>query len=494
MRIDNYTKNSEHHKSRYTKSTNSTRASHGFNLLEIKTLRSVVLWSWFPYVFQAIMLLAFIALIIIGWQIYTPDNINDKLFAKTNIVTLVIWGIWWPLMVWLAVTMGRVWCMVCPLELVLTVTERLSRKLGVKQKALPKWIRGGAIIVFIYALIQLLVAGIHLHRIPAYTSFFLIGLLTLSAFVGIFFKDRAFCRGFCPIGMLLNAYGRGGMIAVRAGSGDTCQNCAGKDCVTACIKNKFDGRSCPSLLNPPKLNSNKDCLVCGQCIKSCRPDNRRPVGGMQLLLRKPFDKNDAREEKASWALTIFIMLVSGFVTSELSTEWETANNIFVMIPEYISSLTGLHSLSGFIEGIWTIAIFPILMWTIFGLVTMLTNGANSITDAWRRLALPLVIIISAGHLTKAVAKLNTWIGFLPGSLKDNNGENTAKLLDSGINISSTVMSEPAISIIGALLLIIAFGYSIREEKIIYNKHFYSHFLPKLILFSLFLIIVIGIGI
>lgn len=28
-------------------------------------------------------------------------------------------------------------------------------------------------------------------------------------------------------------------------------------------------RSCPSLLNPPKLSSNKDCRLCGQCIKAC---------------------------------------------------------------------------------------------------------------------------------------------------------------------------------------------------------------------------------
>jgi len=366
--------------------------------------------------------------------------------------------------------------------------ERIGRRFGLKQKPLTKWIRGGAIIVFIYSLIQLLVAGIHLHRIPAYTSFFLIGLLTLSAFVGIFFKDRAFCRGFCPIGMLLNAYGRGGMIAVRAGSESTCQSCTGKDCIMTCNKNKLDGRSCPSLLNPPKLNSNKDCLVCGQCIKSCQPDN------MQLLLRKPFDKNDAREEKASWALTIFIMLVSGFVTSELTTEWKAANKIFVIIPEFLTKYYGLENINGFVEGAWTIIIFPLFLWSIFGIIVLAVKGAASITDAWRRLALPSVIIISAGHLTKAAAKLNTWVGFLPGSFNDTKGENTAKLVASGINVPSALISTPIVSLIGLTILIIAFGYSLREEKIIYNSYFNSHFFPKLLLFLLFAVIIIGMGI
>ncbi len=460
--------------------------SNGFNLLRIPLLRKLIEWKGFPYLFQLIMLPVFLVLIFIGWQIYTPQNINDKLFAKTNVVTLIIWGIWWPLMVWFAVTMGRVWCMICPLELVANVTERISRNFGVKQKTLSKWIRGGAVIVFLYALIQLLVAGIHLHRVPAYTSFFLIGLLTLSTITGLMYKDRAFCRGFCPIGMLLNAYGRWGMIAVRSSSSEVCKTCISKECINSSDRYKNDERSCPSLLNPPKLNSNKDCLVCGQCIKSCEPDN------MQLLLRKPFDNQDAREEKASWALTIFIMLVSGFVTSELTVEWKTANEIFIIIPEFFTELTGFSSISGFIEGLWAILIFPLLLWTILGLLSMLTKSANTITDAWRKLALPLVIIISAGHLTKAVAKLNTWIGFLPGSIDDPYGKTSAKLIAANINIPAVLFSNQIVSIIGVLLLFSAFIYSIREEKIISNNSF-TRLIPKLVLFILYSFIVVGIG-
>lgn len=260
-------------------------------------------------------------------------------------------------MVWFAAIMGRVWCMICPLELVSNITERISRKIGLEPKALSKWIRGGAIVVFLYALIQLLVAGIHLHRIPAYTSFFLVGLLVLSAFVGFFFKDRAFCTGFCPIGMLINAYGRSGIIAVRSGSENVCKDCNEKDCLIFSNRYKLDSRSCPSLLNPSHLNSNKDCLVCGQCIKSCNHEN------MKLLIRKPFSENDTREKTTSWSLTFFIMLVSGFVTAELTVEWKAAHDIFIFIPESFVKLINIYQLSGFIEGIWTLLVFPLLVWS-----------------------------------------------------------------------------------------------------------------------------------
>lgn len=207
------------------------------------------------------MLLVFIALAINGWGRFVPEGVNDKLYAKTNITNLLIWGLWWPSMVWVAVLFGRAWCMVCPLELIANGTERLGRKLRVRQFILKKWLWSGWLILIIYALIQLFIAGMHLHRVPAYTSIFLWSLLGMAGLVGFFYKDRAFCRGFCPVGLLLGSYGRGGMLAVRAGSGKVCEECPGKDCITASNRTKLYGRSCPSLLNPPKLNSNKDCLV-----------------------------------------------------------------------------------------------------------------------------------------------------------------------------------------------------------------------------------------
>jgi len=390
-------------------------------------------------------------------------------------------------MVCMAVLLGRAWCMICPLELVSNLSERIGSKFGITQKNLNKFIRSGAVVVFLYAIIQLLISGIHIHRLPAYTSFFLIGLLTLSVFIGLFYKDRAFCIGFCPIGMLLNAYGRGGMLAVRAGSQTFCEECEGKECIVSCNKNKFDGRSCPSLLNPPKLNSNRDCLVCGQCIKSCKPEN------MQLLLRTPFYKLDARETKASLWLTIFIIIVSGFVTYELTTEWKTAKEIFLIVPNLISNIIGWDKIGGLIKGIWTIGIFPLLMWILFGVVIYLLKGAKSIFESCQKIAIHMVIIISAGHMIKAIAKLNTWLGYYPSTFEDPSGESATKLYSTGILAPTIFISNSTISIIGLSLLVISLFYATREEKIQNDSYLSVKIIPKLILFILFSVIVAGIG-
>ncbi len=464
-----------------------SRNFQGFNVLRIRLIRVVIMWPWFPYLIQFLTLGIFVALTIIGWGHFAPEGMNDKLYAKTNIVNLVIWGIWWPSMVWLAVIFGRVWCMVCPLEFIANGAERLGRKCGVKQLILGKWLRSGALIAGLYATIQLCVAGAHLHRVPAYTSLFLLSLLGMAGLVGFFLKDRAFCRGFCPVGLLLSVYGRGGMLAVRAGPDQICNTCTGKDCIMACNRTRLYGRSCPSLLNPPKLNSNRDCLVCSQCIKSCKPDN------MQLVLRRPFHPADAREPLASWPATIFIMMVSGFVTAELCSEWKTAQSIFLWLPEHFIDHFSLSAVGGWIEGIWAILVYPLALWLVLGVAASLNgDDASIIIKSWRLLALPLAVVISAGHIAKGLAKFVSWIGFLPYALKDPLGIRTA------IGMHSKAVPQPAplvplsvVSLVGMSLVVTGIYFSIREARFANPETFYQRLAPKFVLAVLFACIIFG---
>lgn len=436
------------------------RRSDGFDLLRLPGIRAFVRWRGFPYVFQAAMLAVFLALAVIGWGRFAPSGVGQKLYAQTNLATLLVWGIWWPAMVWIAVLFGRAWCMVCPLELVSNVSERVGRRLGLHQRSLRPWIASGVIIVFLYALIQFLVASAEIRRVPAYTSLFLIGLLTIAAISGFLFKDRAFCRGFCPVGLLLNAYGRGGMLAVRAGRGTACQGCTGKGCIRACNRQKADGRSCPSLLNPPKLNSNRDCLVCGQCIKVCEPDN------MRLLLRRPFPTGDARDESASWPMTLFIMLVSGFVTWELTSEWAAAEHLFLAVPTWVNQQLSVSWLAGCVRGLWAMVVVPIIVWSVLGWAGWLLGERDGLGVFWRRLALPMAVIVAAGHMSKGLAKFVSWVGFLPQAIIDPSGEQTATAIAGHAMLPPHAMlPKTIVAVIAGVFILSALFFAWREARL-----------------------------
>ena len=444
-----------------TITNNGTAKVHeGFDLLRVPGVRRLMLWGGFPYVFQAAMLAGFVALAVISWGVYAPEGVNAKLFAKTNLATLLIWGVWWPAMVWMAVLLGRAWCMVCPLELVSNVSERLARRLKFPQRPLRKWVASGTVIVGLYALIQMLVAGAHINRVPAYTSWFLIGLLGMAALTALVFKDRAFCRGFCPVGLLLGTYGRGGMLAVRAGSGATCQGCTGKDCIMSCNRTRRDARSCPSLLNPPKLASNKDCLVCGQCIKSCQPDN------MRLLVRRPFPASDVREALATWPVTLFVMLVSGFVTWELFTEWPAAEKVFLIPPVWAATVLGSAAAADWFEGAWALAVVPLVLWWLLAGAVRLLGDKERVFVIWRRMALPMAVVVSVGHLSKGLAKFVSWSPFLPDALREPSGFETVKAMSTkAMPAPGALLGLSTVAVVCLVLMGVALACGIREYRL-----------------------------
>lgn len=88
------------------------------------------LWrpALFPLALQGMMLVAF-ALLLVNGLGHGTDLPSEALltFRKTNLTTLAVWGLWWPAMIAVALAFGRVWCTVCPMELVNRVGDALAR-------------------------------------------------------------------------------------------------------------------------------------------------------------------------------------------------------------------------------------------------------------------------------------------------------------------------------------------------------------------------------
>ncbi|MBI5689166.1 MAG: hypothetical protein HZC55_03650 [Verrucomicrobia bacterium] len=395
------------------------------------------------------LLVLFLSFIVVGWGLLPPAGVNDKLYARSNLVTLVVWGIWWPLMVWGAFWLGRAWCLVCPLELVNNLGERAASRTGRSAPSLPRHLAGGAVILVLYFGLQMLVPGAGLHRTPAYTAWFLLGLVTLALTVGFVWRDRAFCRGFCPVGLLLGTYGRGGMVAVRPAPHQPAGAPAGPDV-----------RSCPSLLHPSRLSDNADCLVCTHCFKQA------PAGSMRLLLRRPFSATDQRESLASWPVTGFVMVASGFVSSELCSEWAAAKKVYLAAPKWATAQAGWQAGAGWIEGVWTLLVVPGLIWLVLGGILRLAGEKAPLPELWRRIALPVAVVVAAGHLSKGLAKLISWVQFLPGAISDPAGRETARAITHHkVTAPAPVLSVQTASWAGVALVALALIVAVREYRL-----------------------------
>ncbi|MGE5680695.1 MAG: 4Fe-4S binding protein [Bacillota bacterium] len=415
-----------------------------YNLLNIDQVKKILLSDKFPYVFQ-ILLLILLPVLAAAGLILKPE-------AGGKLIVHLIWGIWWPLMICLTVLFGRIWCMICPLEFLGRMAEKAGSLLHIRQRNLSRNLKRGAAVLVLYVLVQMLDAAADIHKDPTATAYFILGLLGISGLAGLFFKNGALCKGFCPVSLTLGTYSRGGMISFRAGSENACRECVSKSCV----------RECPGFVSPPKLKSNKDCLLCARCTKVCNRDN------IQLLFRKPFDIRNRREIMASWIVTLFVMADSGFVIGELAEDWKAADSIFMALPEKAGELTQLQNYAGIFEGIWALILFPLLFWTMLGVILKLSNGALGITKAWRKLALPAVIIFSAGHMVKCIITLVSQI-HLP------------------------LFNTMFLTVSGFIILSAALYFSVREDLIVRGIHYRKKLIPHIVVYLLLAVLIIGTG-
>jgi hypothetical protein len=455
------------------------------DLLQFRPVRWLLLGPVFPYVFQAVTLALFLVLAVTGWGLFAPYGVGEGLYARSNVVNLVVWGLWWPAMIWITVLFGRVWCAVCPLELVGNGVERLARSLGVRQRKLGGGLRGGGAMVAFYVLVLMSIAAFHLHYVPAYTSAFLWILLGGAVAVSFYYRDRAFCRAFCPVGVLLATYGARGVFAVRAASRQQCRTCVAKGCVRAHRRYRLDGRSCPSLLHPGRLNDNTECLFCGQCLKSCGPAN------LQLLVRRPFHPADRREPLASWPVTLFVMVASGFVTCALSSGWRSAQLLLMWPPMRLAEALEFYAWSGWFRAVWGLLLFPPLLWSALGGVTVLLRGASSVTDAWRRMALPFSAVIAAGHMVKALAEFSAWVVYLPQVAQTPLGRQSSVAIQAGLVRSpEPLLVTPIISAAGAGLLLVGAWMFWRESRLA-DEVAYRQRLAPLLVAAAYLLLVLG---
>ena len=357
--------------------------------------------TWFPYLFQIIGLIIYLGLIWFSIGVTAPPSVGSKFFAQNNIVTLIVWGVWLPFLIISTVILGRVWCTVCPLELVNKTAEKIATNLRIKKIKLPSIFEQGAISVVAYIALLFMVISTRFPRVPSNVAILLGLLLFVAVITGILFENRIFCKVICPAAMLLRVYGRRGIFSIRRQEAKVCSKCTTESCTAYC----------PNGLNPLTLTNSSNCTLCGQCVKSCKNTNITPqVNPMPSV---PTGKLD---DCGIW-VTIFAFFLSGFVIEEMFHAWHEGEYYYAFIPQTLKKAIKIKSLSGLINGVWSMIVVPCMLWFSIGIVGKILNPKKNIVYIWKNIALPLVTILIGAQLIRAFTKFSHWITHFPSAVK-----------------------------------------------------------------------------
>lgn len=248
---------------------------------------------------------------IIFWLVIVSGLFGANLPTR-NFATVITWYIWFCVVFVLMVGVGRGWCLMCPFggfaEWVqrLSLWPRTSRAVTLGRRWSHSLSRYGLLpsvavfIVLTYFEEFFNIAG---PGAPAYTSYLVLGVISLALVFFLLLERRSFCRYVCPLTALIGTVGATGMVAgFRTKDRSVCLTCATKDC----MRGSERGYPCPWYEWPGSATSNLVCGLCSECFKNCPQDN---IG---LFVQPPLTSVVAPTTRR-WDVAVGVLLLFGLV-------------------------------------------------------------------------------------------------------------------------------------------------------------------------------------
>jgi hypothetical protein len=394
----------------------------------LKRINKLLEYKWFPVSFRIITLVVFLLLVLIGFSSPTNDSFFVNQLSKTNLTTSFIWRLWWPMIVLTAILLGRVWCMVCPVEMVTTFFARFGLKLR-----RPRWILSGWIITLFYmTVLSLGITILHIDLNPKYTSYYLLFIMGISILTGLIFEKNTFCRYICPVGYLLGIFSKLAIWGWRVKKESVCAGCKDKSCISSKYTYQLNFKSCGVDLIPAEISSNSHCLLCSGCLKTCKTYNtkNKPLRPNPAFVKIGFANDLLQLQSIRLAEWIFIFFLTGSLIFEM-THFKVISDISAaLIQKKVSVFLNLKE--GVVKDIANVLylylLLPSLVWLIPLLMIRLSRLKVSFNTYRKTISLIFVPIIAAFFSGLAIMEIVTKLPYYKYIVRDVRGVETIKAM------------------------------------------------------------------
>ncbi len=227
-----------------------------FNLLRLAPVRTLFTSPLFPVLPRVIVGIFFIAVLAILF--FGPTS------GEKNIGLTLSWVVGWPLLIFAFFFLARTWCSVCGLSVPGWIAQKIMRP----ERPTPQLIRqySGWIMTGLCILLFWIETAWDAYASPRLTAWIIFAITLSALFFSMFFKRRVWCRYICPLGAINALFSMPSILELRANR-HVCMN----RCVDQlCYNGDEQAIGCPMFRHPFLVDNNRDCILCGQCIKNCQ--------------------------------------------------------------------------------------------------------------------------------------------------------------------------------------------------------------------------------
>ncbi|MEO5378762.1 MAG: c-type cytochrome [Magnetococcus sp. DMHC-6] len=352
--------------------TPTPRTMRTINLIDVPGLGGLVRYlNKTPQPLAMMKLLSvtvFILIIIAG--------IIGSQWPERNFATVIVWGLWWPLVIISVFFFGSAWCAICPWETLskLLVFQKLWRRPAPSNRPIrkvPPLLRNVWGALFLFVGLTWLELGVGVTTIPMATALMALLMLILAVIGLLLYERKAFCRYFCPVGRTIGYYSRLAPIEVRPLNDDICAKCTTMECYNG----TKDLEPCPTHLTLGRFAQNTFCLSCGSCVLSC------PHRNASWRLR-PMASEATDNARPHWDGSWFMLGLLGltiFHGITMVSFWQ----------QWINTLSGWLGETG-----KPLISFTILLWLFFFLPALVYGIAIKFTQWQTRTKVPYRTLFS----------------------------------------------------------------------------------------------------